>query len=93
MDAAIIGAIEAKTGIKIDGEITIEEAAIVYKLLKPVIQKVTPQLKEAGDAAIDVLEGIAMKRKRVLKAAGLGVCAGARIVFNIPDDDDNTEQF
>jgi hypothetical protein len=85
--------IESEIGIKIDGQLTLEEAKAIYAFIKPVLDMVFPHLDDQIDEKIDWLEQLAQSRPRARKAIIMAICGSARIAFKCPDDDDNKTQF
>lgn len=92
LDPAIKAAIEAKLGITLDGEVSIEDAKKVYDLLHGIVKQLYPSIDDKIDDGIDIVEAYAMKRKPIPKHAILTLCKGIRTIAGVPDDDDNVTQ-
>lgn len=84
--------IEAETGVKIDGKLSLDDITKVYAYLKPFIDMILPQLNDFEDQVIDLAEGVAMKRSGIRKQFGLAACKALRTALKCPDDDDNVTQ-
>lgn len=92
LDPVMKAAIEAKLGINLDGEVSIDDIKKVYDLLHEIVKQVYPSIDDKIDDGIDIVEAYAMKRKAVPKHTILTLCKAIRGIAGVPDDDDNVTQ-